>query len=54
MSLFIKYKSISFKDKELITKDNIYYKIIKNKYVGYKSYFINYNGDKSYLVYILV
>jgi hypothetical protein len=38
--------------KSILTEDNIYYKIIKKKYMSYKSYYIHWNGEKRYLVYI--
>lgn len=38
--------------KKILTKNNIYYKKIKHKYVGYKTYFTISNGSRPYLVYI--
>ena len=38
--------------KKNLTKNNIYYKKIKDKYIGYKTYFTIFNGSRPYLVYI--
>ena len=38
--------------KILLTQNNEYYKEIKKKYIGYKTYFIHDNGGRPYLVYI--
>ena len=35
-----------------LTKNNKYYKEIKKKYIGYKTYFTHFNGGRPYLVYI--
>ena len=36
----------------ILKKNNIFYKKIKAKYAGYKTYFTHFNGNKPYLVYI--
>lgn len=38
--------------KKVIKKNNIFYKKIKHKYSGYKTYFTHFNGGRPYLVYI--
>jgi hypothetical protein len=38
--------------KRILTKNNIYYKKIKDKYTGYKTYFTQFNSSLPYLVYI--
>jgi len=38
--------------KKILTKDNIYYKKIKEKHIGYKTYFTHSNYQRPYLVYI--
>ncbi len=38
--------------KTLLTKDNLQYKKIQAKHKGYKTYFIHWNGDRPYLVYV--
>ena len=45
---WIKYKDV----KENSKSSEELYKIIKKKYIGYKTYFIHYNGGRPYLVYI--
>jgi hypothetical protein len=37
---------------KILTKDNIYYKKIKEKHIGYKTYFTHFNYERPYLVYI--
>jgi hypothetical protein len=36
----------------ILKKNNIFYKKIKAKYAGYKTYFTHFNGNRPYLVYI--
>jgi len=38
--------------KKILTKNNIYYKKIKDKHISYKTYFIHSNYQRPYLVYI--
>lgn len=38
--------------KRILKKNNIFYKKIKAKYAGYKTYFTHFNGGRPYLVYI--
>ena len=38
--------------KKILTKNNIYYKKIKEKHIGYKTYFTHSNYQRPYLVYI--
>lgn len=35
-----------------LTKNNEYYKEIKKKYIGYKTYFTHFNSERPYLIYI--
>jgi hypothetical protein len=38
--------------KKILNKNNFYYKKIKDKYIGYKTYFTHFNGGRPYLIYI--
>ena len=54
---WIKYNNAKVNQQKIvenneITENNKYYKEIKKKYIGYKTYFTHFNGGRPYLVYI--
>jgi len=54
---WIKYNNEKVNQQKIVeninlTKNNIYYKEIKKKHIGYKTYFTHFNGGRPYLVYI--